>query len=561
MIARPSWERPLRQRLRNWKRRPGVPSWIKDHGFIIVLAVFFQSALAAEGTRLLGAGGGGTGIGIGGGLAGACLGMFLRTRWQAHGWIAQWSPASRATARRIQTREALPAMGSVVAAVLAFALVAAGFSPRTGFAEAVAAATAAMAAGFLLAGGPISVGILIASGICIVAHAILSQWLALGSGNFPTRILRGSVLGWIPVLPWSMSAHGARAGGFQWLLVALPLAISLREWWRSWHDWQPWRPEREMAALAGIPEAVEAADEEPEDVAEVDEAKRRIVRQQVAFAWFGLAGYLPNAPMPRLDRLLWRWFTPRQRLISTLGSHDAFGWFAQTRWTALALALMVPLAWFSSWDDGAPAWVAWFVGHDFWYWLAFLALAVVAMVGGWPSRRSRFQPWLERMEVQGIGHFPAFALLPVCPGGWLRAAAKEWTLRAAWVSALWSLAIALAAPGFAAGQPAATVASQMALPWLFHAALFPLSAMNRLLRAVSGPTFRMHGFSRGVPSFLASLFCLVWAVFAAFALGTGYLRVALAALAITAGLGGFSLWMTLLRCKGMRLDMKPKPLV
>lgn len=560
MIARPTWERPLRRRLhRKRERRALLPGWIKDQAGIMVIALVLFAVLAVDGEKLLGAGGGGTGIGVGAGLAGAFIGLCLRARWLDHGWLTEWTPASRLVARRIQTREIIPLVIPVVLAVMIFAAVAACFGSTTGIGEALAAAAVTMGSGFLLAGGRISMRILIASIIWTIGYCILSPWFLDDTARLTTRIVKGAVLGWLPVMPWSMPVHGAPAGALQWLVLGGALAISLREWWKSWHDGIAPPAGLALAAPAGGPETGEVAPgEEAEERPAPDEEQRKSIRQQVAFAWFGLAGYLPDSPMPWFDRLIWRWLAPRQRLISTLGSHDAFEWFAQTRWTVLSLALMAALGWLPQSARHRPEFGAWFDSHAFWFLVLFVALSAVAILSGWPSRRSRFQPWLEQMEAQGIGLFPAFALLPICPGEWLRAAAKEWTLRAAWVSLLWSLATATWVPASSFSGSAVPTLAALVLPWLLHAALFPLSAMNRLVNAVSGPAFRGHGFTRTVPSILAGILCLITTPSAVLALGTGYYGVALLLGALAAASGALSLWLTLRRCTGMRLDLKSK---
>ena len=201
-----------------------------------------------------------------------------------------------------------------------------------------------------------------------------------------------------------------------------------------------------------------------------------------------------------------------------------------------------------------------FDGHAYWGLIGLIALATYAILNVWPARRSRFKPWLELMEAQGIGHFPSFAVLPVCPGEWLRAAAKEWAVRSVWMAGLWTLGIASVLPAYpSTGSLAATVA-WLALPWLLSAALFPLSAMNRLVRAVSGPMLRSHGFSRTVPAILFGLLCPMATALAEIALGTGHFLMALVLLAVAAGSGGASLGLTLQRCRFMRFDLKPKPL-
>ena len=98
MIARPSWEKPLRQRLRKWRQRRLMARWARDYGVTILGLFGFQCILAHGGEDSLGHGGGGTGIGAITGLIGALLAISLRSRWQSHGWLLDWTPATPATA-------------------------------------------------------------------------------------------------------------------------------------------------------------------------------------------------------------------------------------------------------------------------------------------------------------------------------------------------------------------------------------------------------------------------------------------------------------------------------
>lgn len=564
MIARPTWERPLRRRLRE-KREPRgkLLDRIKDCWGLFIIGPAAYVVLAVEGGKLLGAGGGGTGIGIASGLVGVFLGLTLRARWLDQAWLTVWTPADRPVARRIQTREAVSRMIPVVLAVMILSMAGSCFTSGTGVGEALAATSVTMISGFLLAGGRLSMRILIAGVIWIIGYCILSPWLLNDSADLTVRIVKGAMLGWLPVMPWSMPAHGAPAGTVQWLVLGGAFVLSLREWWKSWHELETTPMDLSLSAMTVPTDAKAAEEESGAEISEqpsMDDEQRKTIRQQVAFAWFGLAGYMPDRPMPMIDRLIWRWLTPRQRMISTLGSHDAFDWFAQTKWAALSLALLAAMAWFSQATFGRRGFNEWLGGQSYWGIVGLVALAAYAVLNVWPSRRSRFKPWLELMEAQGIGHFPAFAVLPVCPGDWLRAAAKEWAVRSAWMAALWTPAIAVALPAFSFGKSAATMTAWLLLPWLLGAALFPLSGMNRLIRAVSGPILRSQGFSRTIPSILLGLLCPTASAAAEIALGTEYFLIALLLLAFAAGTGWASLVLTLNRCRNMRFDLKPKPL-
>lgn len=557
MITRPTWERPLRRRLSKALDRRGLPhGWLRENASLLTVWAIVQGVLMIAGEKQLGPAGGATGIAMAAGLAGAFLGFCVRSRWHHQAWLTEWTPASHEIARRIQTREVFGALAPIAVAVLAISGGIAAFSDSTGVIAALGAATLATTSGFLLSGGRISHALLCASGVWTGGYGLLSPWLLDEKGDMWERLVTGASLGWLPVLPWSIVYHESRTGTLQLMLLAVALAIALRDWWRSWQDRTHVPAAVAFRALV-TPEAEETEEEAAEaaDPRPSGEEQRAEIRKQVAFAWFGMAGYMPGQPMPRLDRWIWRWLTPRQRLISTLGSHDAFIWSAQTRWTFLSLAGLAALAWLPRLALRQADFGAWFDGHAFWLLIAIVALAAVAVMSGWPARRSRFQPWLEPMEAQGIGRFPGFAMLPVCPGEWIRAVAKEWTLRAAWVSLLWVLPVLAWVPLFA---PDGGAAWWILVPFLIHASLFPLAVMNRLIRSVSGSVFSSHGFSRTVPAVIAGFACVTVSLAAIGAAATGFAAASLALLLAAAGFGGFGLRLILLRCKGMRLDLRPK---
>lgn len=562
MIARPSWERPLRRRLRQkLENRGHAIGWVKENTALIAVWLVVQIVLMTEGEQQLGARGGATGIGIGAGLAGAFIALCLRSRWQHQAWLTEWTPASHAIVRRIQSRELLSQIAPIANTVLLTSVGIAALSPATGVVDALAAAWFALLAGFLLAGGRISTGILFASAIGVAGYSLLSPWLLDNSARWMTRLLHGAAAAWLPVLPWSNVVHGSPGGSLSWLAPGAALVISLREWRRSWTTALAHPARLDFAAKSDEDyEAEEILEDNPESESQepAAEDQRKLIRQQVAFGWFGMAGYLPHRPMPPVDRWIWRWLTPRERLISTLGSHDAFGWFAQTRWAAISLVIMAGLGWLARWTRQQAVAGSWIDVPAYAWIAAFAAPVAVTLISGWPARRSRFQLWLDPMAAQGISRFPAFALLPISPGEWLCAAAKEWFARSCWISLLCSLAIMVGFPGLVSGDAAPWSIGLVALPWLLFTALFPISAMNRLLRAVAGPATRAYGLGFSLLASLSAFLGLFPMALAILALGTGRYSAGLMSAMSGVAIGAFSLWMTLLRCKSMRLDLQPK---
>ena len=560
MIARPSWEKPLRQKLRKWRKRRFSPRGLADQGGTILVLFILQCLLAHGGEISLGTGGGGTGIGAISGLIGALLAISLRSRWQLHGWLLNWTPATPAAAWKLRTREHLPALVITVLVTLLLSCVAAGFAGQTSALTALAAAALSLSSGFMLAGGRISTGLLHAGVVVIFFYTVITGWLGSGESELSMRMAKGAGLAWLPILPWSLATHGTPAPSLHLGLLAVALVISLWEWRSAWKLRVAPSGTLLGAAIPGGPASAElnddaapAEDEVPESA---DEEQRQNIRQHVAFAWFGMAGYMPDGPMPRFERLLWRWFSPRQRFLSCLGSQQSATWFPRTRWTAGTLAVMVILALLTPWLDARIL-----TGdHKHWLLAGFLGLAAGAILTGWPGRDSCFQSWLDLMHTAELGLFPAFAVLPVTAGEWVRAVAKEWIVRSTWIASLWSVAILLGRKGIIPHCPFSWLVAFVVLPWLILAAWFPLSVLYRLVRAVSGPAFRSHGISRVLPALLSGAIGLIAVAVAFVGIGAGEFIMTSASLAIAAIFVALSLWLTSQRCRAMSLDIKPKPL-
>lgn len=512
-----------------------------------------QCLMAHGGEDTLGTGGGGTGIGAVSGLIGALIAISLRSRWLSHGWLLDWTPATPASAWKLRTREHLPAIVITVVITLLFSCLASGFNDETSAATALAAGAISMGCGFLLAGGRISTGLLYAGVVLVFLYTVISGWIGSGESELAMRMAKAIGLVWLPVMPWSLATHGTPTPALHTGLLVGALLISLYEWRSAWKLRSvPVGNALEIADSDGLGES--ATDEE-EPAEATDEDQRQEIRQHVAFAWFGMAGFMPDGPMPRFERLLWRWFSPRQRFLSCLGSQQSATWFPRTRWTAGTLTVMVMLALLTPWADNHLS----INEHAFWVLAGYLGLSAIALLTGWPGRDSCFQAWLDLMHTADLGLFPAFAVLPVTAGEWLLAVAKEWLVRSAWIALLWTVAILLGRTGIAPHCSLSWLVAFAALPWLMLAAWFPLSVLHRLVRAVSGPIFRSHGISRVLPALLSGVMGVIAVVVAFLGIGAGKFLMTLVPLAIAALFVALSLGMTLLRCRGAKLDIKPKP--
>ncbi|MEK7953844.1 hypothetical protein [Luteolibacter soli] len=561
MISRPSWEKPLRSKLGKWRKRRFAPRWLVDQAGTIFVLFVLQCLLAHGGEDTLGIGGGGTGIGAVSGLIGALLAMSLRSRWQEQRWLLDWTPATPEAAWKLRTREHLPAIFITVVFTLLFSCLAAGFNDETSILTALAAAALSMGCGFMLAGGRISTGLLYAGVILIFFYTVMGGWLGIGEAERSMRMAKGTGLLWLPILPWSLATHGTPAPEIHVGILIVALSISLYEWRRAWSDRTlPAAPPRDimMPASSALEEFTEEEGEEQEEAAAPPhEEQRHNVRQHVAFAWFGMAGYVPDGPLPRFERLLWRWLSPRQRFLSCLGSQQAFEWFPRTRWTVGTLILMVMLALIVPRLDES----SWIDDYGFWTSGGFLGLGVIAAFSGWPGRDSSFQSWLDLMHTADLGPFPSLSVMPVTTSEWIGAFAKEWTIRSAWLSSLWSAAILLGLRGVAPGIPFSWQVAFAALPWLLLAAWFPLSVLYRLVRATSGPLFQSHDIARVLPALACGFIGHVAMMVVFVGIGTREFILTAASLAIAALLGALSVWLTSQRCRSMKLDIKPKPLV
>jgi hypothetical protein len=560
MIARPPWEKQLREKLRKRRKRQLLPRWLMEHIGLILVLFCLQIVMVHGGQDTLGTGGGGTGIGAVNGLVGALIAVSLRSRWQSHGWLLDWTPATPAAAWKLRTREHLPAITITILITLLLTCVAAALHGGTSIAIALAAGIISMGCGFLLAGGKISTGLLYAGVVLVFFYTVISGWSGSGADDLSMRMAKGTSWVWLPIMPWSLATHGTPAPAIHLPLLLVALLISIYEWRSAWRLRSVHEAIGPEIAIGGAPESPEETEatvaDEDETSEAVDQDQRQNIRQHVAFAWFGMAGYIPDGPMPRFERLQWRWFSPRERFLSCLGSQQSWLWFPRTRWTVGALAMMVVLALLTPWLNQLP-----FIGdHVLWLFVSYVMLAVIAVFTGWPDRDSSFQSWLDLMHTADLGHFPAFAVLPVTAGEWLRAAAKEWAVRSLWIATLWMMSILVGSGGIAPDIAGSWRVAFAAIPWLVLVAWFPLSVMYRLARAVSGPIFRGHGITRIVPALLCGVAGLVAMAVAFMGIGAGSVVIVLAALAVAVLLVALSLWLSLQRCRGMKLDIKPKPL-
>ncbi|MCW1883515.1 hypothetical protein OKA04_02170 [Luteolibacter flavescens] len=192
MISRPSWERPLRQRLRKWRKCSVSLRWLRDHAGVL-LFFFALSWVLAHGCEVVfGESGGATGVSAVSGLIGALLSASVRSRWEAHGWLVDWTPATPIIAWKLRTREHLPSVVAIVFLSLFMSCSTVGFGIEATAPTALAASVLSMACGFLLAGGRVSSAVLFAAFVLTIAFTLLSGWFGIIQGGHVPAIGQGS---------------------------------------------------------------------------------------------------------------------------------------------------------------------------------------------------------------------------------------------------------------------------------------------------------------------------------------------------------------------------------
>lgn len=542
-----AWEIALRRKLRHER---GVKRSSKRWRALVGAVLFwgFAAACLTLGMVTAGrevAGVAGSGIALGGiaGCFGAWIGSQMRAALGRDLWIGVWCPAVRQDIRRIQMRGFLPAGAcSVLTMVLVCWLggsLAGGMPPGQMFAAMVPAAVV----GFVISWGRFGPPVIWIGLVGCLVVFFFNEWFVADEDVAFPRLLAVMSHLWVPSMPWSWLHQPVPYAVGQMAFLGTFLVLSARDAVTVWRWWM-----LPLTLDECSPEEDESEEETPPPARET---LRRDVRQSVHQMWTGMAGYLGGAPPRRFDRWVWRWLTPRERWLSCMGSQAAWTWFPATWWAVGCLAMLVAL------HRLVPQpWVDWAMESSpgLWLGLHFL-LGGLALIKSWLGRDSAFQPLLEPIPADGLGPVPAFALLPVGGREWLRATAKEWACRTAWIGLWWGLAAIAILPKvleFAEGRPLLGLWPIAAL-----AAVFPVSVLLRLVKALDGEQQAHAGMTQLIPAILLGLGGVIGSVGMVALFADSRWAMGIAALAAVAACCVASLRLTLARVEGIRYDQRP----
>jgi len=548
----PQWEKDLRRKL-----RPRLPwSWWTERLKVIFGRSFtllivggwpFGWSFMEAGARIAGKGGVITALGCTGGMIGFWVGLLLSRVITVSEWHFYWFPGDVRSLRRLQSigwayvllpSLLIPLIGTMVAVHLGRWI-----SPL----EAAGWFLLAAACGCLLMGSKSCRLLTVAAFLLTVAAAWIREWLSTDpETSFGNQLIPVARYAWPP--GWVAEAIVSRN-----LACAAAACVSLGLAIGGWH--KLWNQERAVIIPADDtePESVESAPEDINDgqamLPPSHEERLREARQSVAFGWVGLDGYLPQVRPQWPDRWLWRWMTPRERLLSCPGGGFASNWFRAARWSA-PLAMMTLAAfwgvekiWTSTTDD-----VAWELPGS---------IAVIAAVFWmtWPGRMSVFRPWCSYWAAGSFNQVPAFAHFPVTARELLRALAKQWIIRAVPVVMLWAVSAALAIAVLIGKEEAIHRLPQLlaASAWLFSVMLpaqlqdtlrSSVVRQNRsgLLRLISGLFLAASAVSGLVTTAILAVAPWNWVI---------VMIAASSTLVACCGLR-FTLW----RLEGRRLDLR-----
>lgn len=567
MIGRPPWEAVLRTRLRRKIPRRGPP---KDRPVVETIALIAMGAflIALLGIAADDDAGRGTALTLVTGAFGSIAGTSLRARWYDGNLMLAFAPISPGGMRRIESRGALPTLLRLFGTGLAMAALGAVPGGPLFILQAVPAAACAMLIGAMLASGRWGKVILWASFLSGLAWSFL---LILENDLTGGTMRSGFLRAWIPALPWSLWV-----GDYSDLLPRLAafaacLALCFREWRKAWvlSEQQLQLLHKAEALPHDVPAVAEEKAEVPAPAADhgtllqeagAEEDRRPVLRSDlratVSKGWVGMAGYVNPAWLSRLDWLAWRSMVPRQRLLWCLGLYGARRWMQNTLIGAGLLAAAVLLVWtmrLSAENKLGP------VMNNYALLMIFPALiaAVIAASKCWPGHLSGFAPWLQLFRP-GFRAIPMIAIFPVSPRQWVGCAIREWVVRGAWTAVIWSLA-ALAVGAIFAVEPLGFryLFGWFMVPWLWLAAMMPLSIGGRLLRACSGPLRGTHASSMVFVALLFFGLCAVATFATILAFWQRYLPVFAGGIAVAAIAGWAGLQLALTVAGNMRLDAAP----
>lgn len=490
MNYQPVWERSMRRRLRLKAKSVG-PKYHLDVKSMIALTFFGACVIAVcsmaaekDEERMVA-------VTLVTGVHGTVLGRILRARWQDGVWFASYAPVNNREIKSLETRAALPnlirwsGMGLMMAVLGCLA----GFP--SAMVKAMPVAASAMVIGMVFSSGRWGKIMLWVSGVGSTGWTfaeMMNQDLRHGS------IAIGFLQGWLPAFPLSLWAGDAALLIPRLTVFVAAVAVIFFEWRKVWRgvdlpvEWSPQGQEN--------PSDLPDADAEPIEAHETEDprpALRDDVRATVTRGWVGLAGYLRFNQIGWLDRLLWKYMVPRQRLLSCLGIYGTSCWLRRVKIASILLAVSVALFWTMrlSMENYLGAMMT---ARGEMLVFPAIGIAFFAFAFSSPGSNSTFEPWTKPFKPGFQRSIAPLAIFPISPSEWARCAAREWQVRAIFVALIWSVATVAVALGFFTELSVRNLFGWFVAPWCWLAAMLPFSVGGRLLRAHYG---RAQGFILG----------------------------------------------------------------
>lgn len=496
MIFQAPWERALRRRLRQKAGKHPSKSNLDVNAMI---ALTFVGACVIAGLSLAAASDTGRMVAVTlvTGACGTLLGGELRARWQDGIWLAPYAPVDIRGMRMVETRAALPNLIRVGVMGLLMAVFGCFAGWPSAAVKSVPVAASAMVIGMVFSSGRRGKIILWASGLGATgwsAAEIMRHDLGPGS------IAHGYLYGWLPAFPWSLWAGDATLLLPRLTLFVAAIAVAFFEWRKAWRGvdlaaaWNPQVQENENDLPDAEAETIdlrEAEDPRP--------ALRDDVRATVTRGWVGLAGYVYWSQLGRIDKLLWKYLVPRQRMLSCLGIYGTKLWLRSVKISSILLAAGVALVWtmrLSMQNHLGPTMAEYGVLLG----LPALGIALFVFALSSPGRNSTFEPWTKPFKPGFQRSIAPLAIFPISPAEWARCAVREWQVRASFVAMIWSIAAVAVGVGFSTDFSLRDLFGWFVTPWFWLAAMLPFSVGGRLLRAHYGST---QGFVLGSRLFLS----------------------------------------------------------
>jgi len=345
VISQPAWERVLRRRLRQ-KAKKHASKGNLDVKDLIALTLVGACVIAGLSLAAVSDTGRMVAVTLVTGACGTLLGAELRARWQDGIWLAPYAPVDIRGMRRVETRAALPNLIRIAVMGLLMAIFGSFAGWPFAVVKAVPVAASALVTGMVFSSGRWGKIILWASGLGATGWSVAEIMRKdLGPGS----IAHGYLDGWLPAFPLSLWAGDGALFLPRLAVFALALAVVSREWRKAWRGveiaaaWNPQSPGNQSDLPAAEETPIES--HEAEETEDPRPALRDDVRATVTRGWVGLAGYVDGSQLGRIDKLLWKYLLPRQRMLSCLGIYGTKLWLRRVKIAGILLIAGVALVW------------------------------------------------------------------------------------------------------------------------------------------------------------------------------------------------------------------------